>query len=279
MKSCRLVRVLLLMAALSSAIIYAETPQESSPETPAEKTTSALQVEPSHFSVPEWLYSYNLGIMRVGFYNKKPGGLLEIGICNNGSYTYYHDNFFELPDTLFQIGAVNCGEDWATIRIGLVNCADNVYHKSIMNIGLVNCSPAWQIGLVGYTRRETLQTNLINCGNSGGNGKWGFQIGGINWGRGQYSQLGLANVQSAGVGGQCGLMNITYDRYNIHSQQDIWQFGLLNLGIHRKPNLGYQFGLVNIGDYNMGGVGILNIRNRFPFITLIFWPPRFHIPI
>ena len=149
------------------AMIHAEEQSEVTPAVSAPEKDAISTSEKSHFSIPEWLYSYNLGIMRFGFYNTKPGGLLEIGLYNNASSHHHPHDLFILSDTLFQLGVVNGGDNLTSFRIGIVNLHGNVSHSGI-DLGLFNYHTwGWQIGLLGSAQSRNLQTNLINYGANG----------------------------------------------------------------------------------------------------------------
>ena len=249
------------------ATIHAEEQSEVTPDISTPEKDAISKSEKSHVSIPEWLYSYNLGIMRLGFYNTKPGGLLEIGLYNNASSHHHPHDFFILPDTLFQLGVVNGGDNLTSFRVGILNLHGNVSHPGI-DLGICNHNTrGWQIGLWGSSRGRNLQTNLINYGSYEG-----LQLGALNISskrRHDYPQLGLVNITPGSAEGQCGLLNIIYKKRQSSSSSDGTQIGLINFAIH---DCEYQFGLINVSDYKMYGVGFLNIRNRFPFVTPIVWP-------
>ena len=248
------------------ATIHAEEQSEVTPAPSAPEKEAISQSEESHFSVPEWLYSYNLGIMRLGFYNTKPGGLLEIGLYNNASSHHHPHDLFILPDTLLQLGVVNGGDNLTSFRIGIVNLHGNVSHSGF-DLGIYNYhSWGWQIGLLGSAHSRNLQTNLINYG---AQGHEGIQIGALNISqkaRHDYPQLGLINIAPGSSEGQCGLLNIAYSK---SANKDTTQIGLINIGIYKSD---YQFGLINISTKWTRSFGLLNFRNRFPFVTPIFGP-------
>lgn len=259
--------LLRLVTFFAVATVNGEEQSEVVPIDSSPSTNTVSQTEESHFSIPEWLYSYNLGIMRLGFYNTKPGGLLEIGLYNNASSNHHPHDFFILPDTLFQLGVVNGGDNLTSFRVGILNLHGNVSNPGI-DLGICNHNTrGWQIGLWGSSRGRNLQTNLINYGSYEG-----LQLGALNISskrRHDYPQLGLVNITPGSAEGQCGLLNIIYKKRQSSSSSDGTQIGLINFAIH---DCEYQFGLINVSDYKMYGVGFLNIRNRFPFVTPIVWP-------
>lgn len=175
----------------------------------------------SSFELPEWLYSYNLYIMRIGFYNQKTGGLLELGICNNAHDSRYR-SFFLFPQNMVEMGVVNTGSDYSCIRLGIANLNDNVSHPGL-NIGLFNQSRGWQIGGIG-NGKGSLQMNLVNYGSN--------------------------TVQM-------GLINTTSDEEGCDQQQ--WQLGILNTKFNDKKRNLVQTGIVNItGQYHQTQFGLVN---------------------
>ena len=258
--------LLRLVTFFAVATVNGEEQSEVVPIDSSPSTNTVSQTEESHFSIPEWLYSYNLGIMRLGFYNTKPGGLLEIGLYNNAFSNHHPHDFFILPDTLFQLGVVNGGNNLTSFRVGIVNLHGNVSHSGI-DLGIYNHNTwGWQIGLLGSAQSRNLQTNLINYG---ANGHEGIQIGALNISqkaRHDSPQLGLINIAPGSSEGQCGLLNIAYSK---SANSDTTQIGLINIGIYKSD---YQFGLINISTKWTRSFGLLNFRNRFPFVTPIFGP-------
>ena len=202
--------LLRLVTFFAVATVNGEEQSEVVPIDSSPSTNTVSQTEESHFSIPEWLYSYNLGIMRLGFYNTKPGGLLEIGLYNNASSNHHPHDFFILPDTLFQLGVVNGGDNLTSFRVGILNLHGNVSHPGI-DLGICNHNTrGWQIGLWGSSRGRNLQTNLINYGSYEG-----LQLGALNISskrRHDYPQLGLVNITPGSAEGQCGLLNIIYKK-------------------------------------------------------------------
>lgn len=210
---------------------------ETPPEAPAETTLAK-----SSMTFPEWLYSWNLLLMRIGFYNTR-GGLLEFGVCNDLEVPHPYGCFaFYLPESLLQFGVVNRGNG-ALLRAGVVNYNPYDFRDEPgIEFGLVNKGCYWQIGALGFDTGKGMQSNLVNFG-------------------GNVSQLGVVNVRTREINNrhwQCGVIN--------WDNQDSFEFqwGIFNVSTRSEV----QIGLINLGtDY---GIGLLNFSWKYPYIALPF---------
>lgn len=243
----------------------------------------------SDFTIPVWTYSYNLLLMRLGFYNPLDGILFEAGFVNNIKNERHGDISLNIP-TLLQFGMANLGESYV-IRGGLVNWNQYDFQDSgFIDLGIVNKGCAWQCGVVGVNTENALQMNLVNSGrrtpqlgvcnlreksefsditfqtgivNFSPAKNRDIQTGIFNAGKNSEFQTGVINVKFQGSfrGAQWGI-------FNFSAEDSRTQLGLININTV-DYNTSPHIGIFNFGS-TKHCLGLLNFYSTFPFVTPLF---------